>query len=192
MKQLSESTIILCSIVRNAEKGLARNIPIMKQLLSQARDYQVFIYENDSVDKTKDILEKWHQENPNKIHVSLNVCDSSKTIPTNKISGSYNPFFSHYRIDKMAMLRNYYMEYIDKQGWMADYLMVVDLDVASINFEGILSSFSSQTKWDAVTAFGYSLGPNLKKRYHDTYALTLYGEENKPQTKKPDGIISHG
>ena len=31
---------------------------------------------------------------------------------------------------------------------------------------------------------GYSIGPNLKRRYHDTYALTLFGEEKFPQTEQ--------
>ena len=61
---------------------------------------------------------------------------------------------------------------------------MVDLDVARICLDGILSSFESKLEWDAVTALGYSIGPNLKRRYHDTYALTLYGEEMFPQTEQ--------
>ena len=38
--------------------------------------------------------------------------------------------------------------------------------------------------WDIVSAYGYSYGPNLKKRYHDTYALTLLGESFLPQNEK--------
>ena len=149
-----------------------------------AKDYRVFVYENDSVDGTKDLLLQWHQKDPLKIHISLNNCDSAKTIPSNKLTKGVNPFFSHRRIDKMAMLRNTYMEYIEKQKWEADYLIVVDLDVARICLDGILSSFESKLEWDAVTALGYSIGPNLKRRYHDTYALTLYGEEMFPQTEQ--------
>lgn len=184
MKSINESTIILCSIVRNAEKGVRRNIPIISELLMHAKDYRVFVYENDSVDGTKDLLLQWHQKDPLKIHISLNNCDSAKTIPSNKLTKGVNPFFSHRRIDKMAMLRNTYMEYIEKQKWEADYLIVVDLDVARICLDGILSSFESKLEWDAVTALGYSIGPNLKRRYHDTYALTLYGEEMFPQTEQ--------
>ena len=184
MKSINESTIILCSIVRNAEKGLRRNIPIISELLMHAKDYRVFVYENDSVDGTKELLQNWKQNDPQRIHVSLNNCDSTKTVPSNKLANGVNPFFSHRRIDKMAMLRNTYMEYIEKQKWEADYLIVVDLDVARICLDGILSSFESKLDWDAVTAFGYSIGPNLKRRYHDTYALTLYGEDKSPQTEQ--------
>ena len=184
MKSINESTIILCSIVRNAEKGLRRNIPIISELLMRAKDYRVFVYENDSVDGTKELLQKWHQKDPHRIHISLNEYDSTKTIPATNLTNGLNPFFSHRRIDKMAMLRNRYMEYIEKQKWDADYLIVVDLDVARICLDGILSSFESKPEWDAVTALGYSIGPNLKRRYHDTYALTLYGEEEFPQTEQ--------
>lgn len=184
MKSLNESTIIICSIVRNAEKGLRRNIPIINELLMHARDYRVFVYENDSVDGTKDLLQKWHQKDSLRIHISLNDYDSSRTIPTSNLTKGVNPFFSHRRIDKMAMLRNTYMKYVEKQKWEADYMIVVDLDVAQIGLDGILSSFESKQEWDAVTALGYSIGPNLRRRYHDTYALTLFGEEKFPQTEQ--------
>lgn len=156
----------------------------------RTKDYRVFVYENDSIDGTKDLLQQWHQNDPQKIHVSLNDNDSTKTIPSSNLVNGVNPFFSHRRIDKMAMLRNSYMEYIEKQKWEADYLIVVDLDVARICLDGILSSFESKQEWDAVTAFGYSIGPNLKRRYHDTYALTLFGEEDYPQTEQKVGSLA--
>ena len=68
-------------------------------------------------------------------------------------------------------------------GWSADYLVVVDLDVAKISADSILSSFDRED-WDAVTAFGYSTSPKLKRRYHDTYALTEFGDEANPQSEE--------
>lgn len=62
--------------------------------------------------------------------------------------------------------------------------MVVDLDVAELFLQGILTSFSDTPEWDAVTAFGYSTSPSLKRRYHDAYALVEYGNENIPQTEE--------
>lgn len=182
MKSIKESSIIVCSIVRDAEKGLRHNLSIINRILKNFADFRVFVYENDSKDKTKEILTSWHETDSERIHVSINQTDACKPIPTEKLS--CNPFFSHKRIDKMAMLRNQYMEYIDQRGWKADYLMVVDLDVSDINYDGVMSSFNVSIEWDAITAFGYSLGPNLRKRFHDTYALTMYGEEHLPQTEE--------
>lgn len=182
MKSVFNTTIIICSIVRNAEKGLIRNIPIINELCESFKDYRIIVYENDSTDKTKEILRKWNSENPDKIHISINDTDATPTIPSSKTTEA-NPFFCRQRIEKMARLRNKYMDYVNRQAWKADYLMVVDLDVAQLYLQGILSSFHSSVNWDAVTAFGYSTSPKLKRRYHDTYALTVWGDENEAQTE---------
>ena len=76
----SNLSIIICGIVRNAEKGLKNNIPIIKKVCSQFKDYRVVIYENDSIDKTKKILKDWKKDNPERIHVLLNDTDKSKCV----------------------------------------------------------------------------------------------------------------
>lgn len=45
MKPLSEAILVVCGIVRNAERGLKRNIPIIKTLCGMAKDYHVVVYE---------------------------------------------------------------------------------------------------------------------------------------------------
>lgn len=183
MTQLSNKRIIICSIVRNAEYGLKKNIPVIDQLCSYFKDYNIVVYENDSKDKTKEILKNWQKQAPNNIHISINDIDSGNTIPQASEVQS-NPFFSQRRIGKMVNLRNKYMDYIKEHKLTADYMMVVDLDVAQLYLDGIISSFKSNMEWDAVTAFGYSTSPKLKRRYHDTYALTMWGDENNPQTEE--------
>jgi hypothetical protein len=178
-----ENSIIVCGIVRNAEKGLSRNIPVIESLCTFFCDYKIFVFENDSIDETKKLLEDWHRRDPANVIVSLNNTNSEKTIPS---CGEVkcNPFYSYKRISKMVSLRNKYLDFIENNSWEADYFMVVDLDVASLNLSAILNSFNNKIKWDAVTAFGYSLSPRLHRRYHDTYALTEYGDEDNPQTEK--------
>ena len=55
MKDIEESSIIICSIVRDAEKGLKKNIPDNKELCKHFRDYQNIVYENESTDETKNL-----------------------------------------------------------------------------------------------------------------------------------------
>lgn len=186
MISTSNKSIIICGIVRDAEVGLRKNIPILKEILEKFKDYRVFIYENDSVDSTKQLLLDWQTNASDKIHISINNTDCCKSIPTTKMPTGVNPFFSHKRIDKMAKLRNYYLDYVSEKGWIADYMMVVDLDVAKLNVKSIMSSFADGVpKWDAVTAFGYSTSPEFfKRRYHDSYALTLWEDRNIPQTEE--------
>ncbi len=184
MTDLSKKSIIVCSIVRNAEKGLRRNIPVVKALCRRMGDYRVVVYENDSTDGTKEVLREWMAEDGEHVFALLNDTDATKTIPSAS-AVTVNPFFSRKRIAKMANLRNQYMEYVEQNGWTADYLMVVDLDVARLDLEGILSSFCEDApQWDAVTAYGYSTSPSLQRRYHDTYALVRKGEADVAQTEK--------
>lgn len=184
MKPINESSIIVCSIVRNAENGLKKNIPVIKKLCQYFKDYRIIIYENDSTDATKSLLQSWMDEDPNHVIALLNETDSSSTIP-NAQSIKANPFFCNKRIAKMAAIRNHYLDYIEEENLEADYLMVVDLDVAKLFLEGILTCFSQNVpEWDAVTAFGYSTSPSFRRRYHDSYALVEYGNENAPQTEK--------
>jgi hypothetical protein len=184
MKLLKESMLIICGIVRNTEKGLKKNIPVINSLCDIAKDYRIVIYENDSTDNTKQILKKWADDRGSeKIHVLLNEGVSvEETIPLSN-NVSCNSFFSKKRIEKMVYFRNQYLSYYRNMAWEADYVIVVDLDVATLFIENILSSFALPNEWDAVTAYGYSLSPSLKRRYHDTYALVEYEKENEPQTE---------
>lgn len=183
MKPLNESTLIVCSIVRNAERGLRKNIPVVKEWCRHFKNFRVVAYENDSTDGTKELLKAWRQDSLERIHVLLNDTDASRTIPDpHEVKG--NPFFSYRRISKMAYLRNQYLDYVERQGWEADYLMVVDLDVAQLYVQPVLDVLSENREWDVLTAFGYSRSPSFKRRYHDGYALTRTGEELVPQTER--------
>lgn len=184
MTPLSQSSIIVCGIVKNAEIGLKKNIPVINRICRLSKDYRIIIYENDSTDSTKKLLSDWAEIDRKRIHVLLDETNHNHagTIPKRNNS-KVNPFFSRQRIEKMAQLRNKYMQYIDQQAWTSDYVIVVDLDVASLFEDAILTSFSSKIEWDAVTSFGYSTSPKFQRRYHDTYALTELGDENMPQTE---------
>lgn len=179
---ISNSSIVICSIVRDAAEGLRHNIPVIQELCRFFKEYKIVIYENDSKDKTKSILESWRTSDPSNIHIVSEDTDSSKTIPSPK-SVAVNPFFSRRRIEKMASLRNKYLEYIDRHNWSPTYIMIVDLDVAQLFLNPILNSFNRTEEWDAITAYGYSTSPRLKRRYHDTYAFCEKGGAGKPQTE---------
>jgi len=183
MLDLSKYNIIVCSIVRDAGNGLRANIPVLRELLAYFGDYRVVVYENDSKDRTKELLKDLQATDQEHVLVYMENKAAQKTIPMAS-SVNCNPFYSTTRISKMVALRNKYMEVVDQLDFNPDYLMVVDLDVAQLFLEPILNTFNYGKEWDAVAANGYSLGPNLRRRYHDTYALTEYGDEGHPQTEK--------
>ena len=112
MKKIDQSSIIICSIVRNAEKRLRRNIPVVQEFCKYFANYRVIVYENDSTDNTKKILAEWVDRDSEHIVALMNILGAGKTIPSQN-NVTVNPFFSRNRIEKMACLRNQYMKYID-------------------------------------------------------------------------------
>lgn len=174
-------SVIMCSIIRDAEKELRRNIPEMTKALSSFRVWKALIFENNSVDKTRDLLEAWREQFPDNVILIPEEIDFDKDIP---FPDGVNPFFSARRISKMVRLRNVYLDYIQRNDLKADFLIVADLDIAGFKADDIINCFKRCDEWDVVTANGYSVGKNLKKRYHDTFAYTSLDKSDKIQTEQ--------
>lgn len=182
IKHTKDKTVIFCGIVRDCEKNLSRNIPVIEKIASYFKSYQVILFENNSKDKTKEVLNKWSQSNAN-IKCFTNDFDeqSYKEIPIPK---GFHADNSRRRIQKMTDYRNLYLEYIDKNNLTADYIIIVDLDVSHIDYKGVITSFGTEQEWDAIAANSHSFSPKFKKRQHDTYALIESGKEHLPQSDK--------
>lgn len=176
-----DKTVIFCGIVRDCAKNLSRNIPVIEKIAAYFKGYQVILFENNSKDRTKHILKTWSNANSN-VHVFINDFDESKykNIP---IPVEYNSAFSKRRIQKMTDYRNMYLDHIEKNNILADYIIIVDMDVRNIDIKGVLSSFGTDQQWDAIAANSHSLSPRLKRRQHDAYALIEDGKEFMPQTE---------
>jgi glycosyltransferase involved in cell wall biosynthesis len=175
-------SVIVCSIVRDCGKALKNNIQSIERICSYFKDYQIIIFENNSKDNTKEVLQKWASEN-SKVTTFMNDFDERKYLDI-EIFPQYNSSNCKRRIQKMVDYRNFYMDYIEEHNLSADYIMIVDLDVTKISVEGVISSFGVEQSWDAIAANGFSLSPKLKRRYHDTYALTEWNMGHVPQTEK--------
>lgn len=180
IKEAQKYKIAICSIVRDCEKSLRKNIPVIEKIRPYFKSSVVIVFENDSVDGTKEILTKWAETHED-VYVEL-TNNMTKTIPSATVNG-VNKYFSEARISKMASYRNHYLEKLEELNFNPDFVIVVDLDVAKIFPEGILTSFSMTEDWDVLCSNGYSLSPTLKRRYHDSYALVELGKEQKPQTE---------
>jgi len=178
-RKLANSSIIICGIVRDCEKNLKNNITVIEKLRSFAKESHVVIFENDSKDKTKEILAEWTNSCSN-VHI-LSETYNETTLPDLKGTKS-NRFFCEYRIKKMSFFRNKYFDYIEANHLNSDYTIIVDLDVAQIFIDGIFDSLGWDGNWDVMTSNCYSTSPFLIRKYHDGYALTKWGEENLPQT----------
>lgn len=178
---MSKSSIAICSIVRNADKLLEKNIPHIENLRAKFKKSTVIVFENDSDDNTKSLLNNW-SKNFNNVLVECENFNQN-TIPKKDLNG-VNKFFSIERISKMVEYRNQYLEKLRNLNFNYDYVIVIDIDIENFSLNGIAHSFGLANQWDVVTANGYSYSSSLQRRYHDTYALVEIGNEFEAQTEQ--------
>lgn len=175
--------IIFCGCIRNSASELYSNIPTIEKICSYFNDYRIIIVENNSTDKSKEVLIRWSQRNSKVIPLMFDF-DESK-YNEHKTPEGYHPAFIYKRIIKLVDYRNIYMDYINsKLEFDSDYITIIDYDLSTINVEGFLTSFGVDFDWDAVTANGYSYSPSLKRRFHDTYPLFEVGMPFKDSLEK--------
>jgi hypothetical protein len=143
----------------------------------------VVVVENDSHDNTRPILNNWSISSTNV--VILDGTTRSTISISDQPNCNVNPYYSLKRISYLAALRNQYLNYIKNDGRAFDYILVLDFDVDKISLAGVINSFEHRDNWDVVSAYGYSISPRLKERIHDTYAMVMLDDENKPQQERP-------
>lgn len=160
--------LVVCGLVRNAEENLQANLARLDILRPHFRSFKVVIYENDSTDRTKEILTEYASSRK---EVFISTADHNE----DPLKGG--PFSLH-RIDLMARFRNQYVkklqEYTD-----SDYVAVIDLDIYSFSLEGFLNCFRKTGNWDMLSAFGSNyVAYSLRPVFYDIYAYV-------PSTESP-------
>jgi glycosyltransferase involved in cell wall biosynthesis len=150
---MKQSNIIFAGTVRNNETFLKDVLNHVDRCGQKFNDYAVVIYENDSKDKTRQILKEHKKDNYHYIFED-NVSAHQRTV---RISNGRNKI-----LDKAREL--------NKEGYY-HYLVMMDFD--DINHSGrfvdtIESCFTYQN-WDVLTA-------NQSKWYYDLWALRKKGD----------------
>jgi len=180
---LVNSSIVICGLARNCAHKLFKNIKFIEELRAYFKFLQVVVVENDSHDNTRVILDNWSVSSSN-VTILDGTARSTISI-SDQPNSNVNPYYSHKRISYLATLRNQYLNYIKADGRAYDYILVLDFDVDKISLSGVLNSFEQRDNWDVASAYGYSISHRLQERIHDTYAMVLLGDENKPQQERP-------
>ena len=160
-QKMENSTVFITGLARNCEEQLIYNIKRIQKLASMFKDYRIFIYENDSNDRTANILKQWSINN-------RKVTVSSENV--GKIRHKSDQSIER-RID-MSWYRNQYLIKIQQQS--SDYTVVYDFDVdGGFSYEGVANSIG----WGGdVYGSNSILVQDNSQYYYDTYALELFKE----------------
>ncbi len=153
-EEAKKHKVIFAGITRDNAWDLPIMIKNIERIGKYFKDYKVILFENDSTDQTKNLLQDW-QSNNNKVK-----------IITENFGNKKRP-----SIHFLSDIRNRYLKVILREQQYRDYDLVIiqDMDM-SFGFDdrGIFDSLSKIKEWDAVCANGIS---DSRGRTHDVFAF---------------------
>lgn len=143
-------SLVICGLARNVEKTIEKAKKKLEYIGSKFKDYKIVIFENDSEDNTREILKKWANVNKN---VKLLECEEfgSKNCKLRTKKGYDLGMFSENRIQRMAIYREQYLDYIKKNLNSYTYTLISELDLEGNQYiDGIFHSIGHPKDWDAI------------------------------------------
>lgn len=175
-KRIKKLKVGILSTARDIGSTFHRTQYYFTQVGELFNDYEIFIYESDSVDNTAWLLQNWSRGN-------RRVKFWSERLNLPRLGD-----LSQRRFEVMATIRNRYLDYANQYMGDLDYLCVLDADLRyGISSEGVLNSFGYTELWDIIAANGIDYG---EQYYYDLAVLMLNGfapedvmVEMKPRAK---------
>jgi hypothetical protein len=170
----AKSKILICGITRNSQNILPYTLARIRRLGSYFESYVVFLYENDSVDNTVDILKQEQEKYTNFFFTSEYLNSPPFTDPKGVV-----------RMRNMAMARNHYLDFVRQyiKTEHIDYIIIVDCDLlGGWSYHGILNSLGNIGNWDIVGSNSlYYLHKDKEwfKVFYDTFAFRSLGIEKE-------------
>jgi len=186
-REMMKSRIVIAGLVRDVESQIPDIISKIESIGQNFKDYAVLIVENDSSDSTRELLLRWKEINPRVtiLGCGYNTSQCSLNLPRKDVY-----WIDDSKIQKMAFLRNIYLDEVKKNYSEYDYLIVWDLDIiGNVYIDGIANSMgyfgSKKFKVDAMCANGVR---GFGGFYFDTYAHRDLNEK-KPSNKMIDDMM---
>lgn len=153
-------SVLVVGIVRDIAEPLRKSIDRLMKLLPIFTRYQVFIYENDSTDGTKQVLQEAKDAFPDHFHYQCeDKIDDKLAVLYTKVE----------RYEKMAEYRNKYIEELRKPQYdHMDYVMVFDFDSKGMFTANQLQRvFSISEPWDALFAHAQAWYRHVKSSFYN-------------------------
>jgi glycosyltransferase involved in cell wall biosynthesis len=138
----AKSSLVVCGLMRDIGDSIHRLRQFVEYLGAHFRSWKGVFYENDSVDGTAAKLLAWANDEPR-------IMAWTEYRNLRRMAPNRDPK----RGDQMAEYRNMCHDYVAKHMTNADYVLVVDTDLAAWSTQGILSSLGTPD-WDMMGANG--------------------------------------
>ena len=149
-KKMKQSSLVICGLARNTADTLQKTIERIETLGSYFKEYHVVIFENDSSDMTRKLLQQWTEKNQSVHLLPCSVKDCKLGHPNLYSFGLSGVG----RIEKMAAFRNYYLQYVKSNYQHYNYMMVLDIDMKGPWSNNGIAHSIAQKDWDMIAAYG--------------------------------------
>ena len=158
MKNLN---VIIYGTIRNIEEHFLTSFTNLEIISSYFKNSFIIIFENDSTDNTRKLLQAWHQSKKTKINIKKHI------ILEENLDEKF-PL----RATRLAYCRNSILKYIFKNDLYYSYHYAIHCDLDNrfwcIDYESICNCFQYDlNKWDVMTCI------NKNKNYYDYWALRM-------------------
>lgn len=178
---MRDRRVVICGLARDSAHTLPETIARIERLGEMFADYRVVIYENDSQDATRRILDDWAKSDPRVVILTESLGD-----PNNP------PVSCLQRARRMAYYRNRYREFVAVAYADFDHVIVVDTDLrVGWSYDGVANTFG-HTDWDFVGSYGVIrrsfLTQTLLVQY-DAWAFRRKGSYARLTTKEANHMF---
>lgn len=172
-------SITVVGAVRNGEKFLDRILNNILQIVSQhfGDQYRIIIYENDSTDRTRELLLAWQTRGQQRVAGSRHQNYATAILPDHLsliLEDGLDRRFP-YRTQRLAYIRNRLLkEALSTSSQSNSYLLITDMDDVNGETTDIATTFhnifdfSDNSIWDVQTI-------HQRKHYYDIWALRKRG-----------------
>ena len=160
-------TLFCGAVTRNLEKSFPNFKQFMYSLFGELTDLQLFIYENNSTDNTKKLLEDWATVDK-RVHVKCEVF-SKEFLLEQGYARAYDNIPC--RMESISTARNKLVEWMESFGMGVgddDLTIFIDPDIPTVFNVDCLASLCRAFPQGAHAFFANGLSGNMK--YYDAYA----------------------
>lgn len=174
VEPLREKRIVFAGLARNIETRIRKTLQNCVLLGSFFASYKIIVFENDSEDDTRTIIQEMASSNSN---VQLIECVNNEACRF-RVKELYEyGIMNKDRIDRMAFFRNVYLSVIYETFGDYDYLCVLDMDIdGTIPISGLVHALACPLEWSCICANGRSGIPGTfgcMESMYDAMALCL-------------------
>jgi glycosyltransferase involved in cell wall biosynthesis len=127
---LKDKKIVITGLARNIANSIEHSLSKLVNFAQNTKDYKIIIFENDSSDNTREILENIKKDNPNII-----------TLYETHNRPQFGQVQDTERTMALAEYRNTLREYINTHLLDYDYVIVSDMDFIDFSDLGCYNSF---------------------------------------------------